>query len=102
MVTSDGPLNAAVGIMAASPHGDEWISPLMRVNGWLKSNGYRQGQECIETVRVAISLLGRPYAMTEEIDANTIDCSTLTSEAHWRGAAVGIPFTAERQRVAGS
>jgi hypothetical protein len=29
-----------------------------------------------------------------------VDCSTLVSQAHWRGAGVGVPFVAETQRRA--
>ncbi|HEY6551404.1 MAG TPA: hypothetical protein VIY71_09435 [Solirubrobacterales bacterium] len=43
---------------------------------------------------------GWRYRITRELAAGLIDCSTLTSQAHWAGAGVGIPFIAETQRCA--
>jgi cell wall-associated NlpC family hydrolase len=50
----------------------------------------------------AISFLGQPYLQAEELTELAIDCSTLTSQSHWIGAQIGIPFIADSQRVAKS
>jgi murein DD-endopeptidase MepM/ murein hydrolase activator NlpD len=46
--------------------------------------------------------LGFPYHRTEEINKDTIDCSTLTSQSYWEGAMIRIPFVAENQRASNS
>lgn len=68
----------------------------------LWSRGFQPQQECVSTARVALGFIGLGYRMEEELNSDGIDCSTLTSQAHWLGAAVGIPFIAENQRAAPS
>ena len=88
---------------ASLPQGDfEYLhEKLEDIGVVLEQKGYLHDQECIATARCALSFLGRAYLRTEEL-STTIDCSTLTSQAHWAGALVVIPFTAEGQRKAGS
>jgi hypothetical protein len=51
----------------------------------------------------ALQFLGYSYLRTEELASETtVDCSTLVSQAHWEGALIGVPFTAEGQRKAAS
>jgi hypothetical protein len=52
--------------------------------------------------QIALSFVGQPYLQAEELASGAIDCSTLTSQSHWLGAQVGIPFVADSQRVAAS
>jgi hypothetical protein len=65
-------------------------------------DGLQPGSEPFEICNFALECLGLPYLRTEELAAASIDCSTLTSQAHWIGAAIGIPFIAETQRTASS
>lgn len=62
--------------------------------------GLSINSERIRILKSALQFLGNPYLRTEELAQNTIDCSTLTSQAYWEGAQIGIPFIAESQRVA--
>jgi hypothetical protein len=68
----------------------------------LREQGLHDGQEQFDICVSAISHLGKEYKQNEEIEASSIDCSTLTSQAHWIGAQIGIPFIAEGQRTASS
>lgn len=74
-------------------------------NGLLESllaNTARLGRsdDQMRVVSCAAALTGRSYRQTEELADDTIDCSTLTSQSHWLGAGIGIPFTADGQRRA--
>lgn len=53
-------------------------------------------------VRSTQAFDGWRYRITRELRAGLVDCSTLTSQAHWSGAGLGIPFVAETQRIARS
>lgn len=75
-------------------------SILESIAGWLSYSGFDQESESVRTVRSSLQFLGMPYLQTEELAADSIDCSTLTSQSIWMGAAIGVPFTAEGQRVA--
>src|SRR2546423_2019859 len=81
---------------------NETADTLLSIFSGLKTRGFQPEQECISVVLAALRYLGLPYLRTEELGDTTIDCSTLTSQAHWEGAAVGIPFVAENQRIAKS
>ena len=49
----------------------------------------------------ALEMLGWGYQQSEElVRESAIDCSTLVSQSHWEGAAIGVPFVAENQRTA--
>ena len=48
----------------------------------------------------ALEFMGKSYQITRELSPDTIDCSTLVSQAHWIGAAIQTPFIAESQRRA--
>lgn len=56
--------------------------------------------EARQVVTTAMRFVGRTYRITREMTGDTIDCSTLLSQAHWLGAGIGIPFIAENQRTA--
>lgn len=62
--------------------------------------GLNPKQECVAVAYKALTYLGLKYFRSEELREETIDCSTLTSQAHWEGGLIGIPFTAEGQRNA--
>lgn len=64
--------------------------------------GWHEHHECIAVARTAFRFLGLPYGRSEDFSENFIDCSTLTSQSHWEGALVGIPFIAENQRIGAS
>ena len=66
-------------------------------------DGFVPGTEQYEVCMVALGYLGYSYERNEELVSGTvIDCSTLTSQALWLGAAIGIPFVADNQRTAAS
>lgn len=62
--------------------------------------GLDPDSEAAATVRATTRFAGWKYRITRELVDGLIDCSTLASQAHWAGAAVGIPFVAETQRLA--
>lgn len=68
----------------------------------LRRQGLEEGQDQFDICVAALIHLGRPYGQFEDLNAEFIDCSTLTSQAHWTGAQIGIPFIADSQRVARS
>ena len=68
----------------------------------IREAGFIEGTEEYEICSRAIRLLGMRYEQTEELALSTIDCSTLTSQSHWEGALIGIPFIADSQRKAES
>lgn len=78
------------------------IKKLHELEASLRSVGCHHSTDRYRVCRHAMSYLGLPYEMTEELTDSTIDCSTLTSQSHWEGAAITIPFIAESQRVADS
>jgi hypothetical protein len=92
----------ALAILKDRNVSDETADILLRIFDNLETRGFQPEQECISVILVALRYLGLPYLRTEELADKTIDCSTLTSQAHWEGAAVGIPFVAENQRTAKS
>ena len=63
-------------------------------------SGLRVTFECLRVAIEACAFLGRPYLQVYELSEYTVDCSTLSSQAHWLGAAQQIPFIAENQRTA--
>jgi hypothetical protein len=64
-------------------------------------SGYSIDSEPFRICQRAIRFLSFSYNRSEELEAaRRIDCSTLVSQAHWEGAAIGIPFVAESQRKA--
>lgn len=64
------------------------------------ANGRSAKLECLQVALEACVFLGRPYLQTYELSDQTVDCSTVSSQAHWLGAAQQIPFIAENQRKA--
>lgn len=64
----------------------------------VESNGTHQdGAVGVSVAASALPLLGAAYVQAEELTPSGIDCSTLTSQAHWEGSLQGIPFTAVGQ-----
>lgn len=57
-------------------------------------------RECDSVAMAALEHWGQDYQITRELRADTTDCSTIVSQAHWIGAAVQTPFIAENQRRA--
>lgn len=43
--------------------------------------------------------LGKSYCQSEELNDNTIDCSTLVSQSYWEGSYITVPFIADSQRT---
>lgn len=75
----------------------------MSIEYWvdtLREYGLSEGQEQFDICIYALSNLGKPYGQSEEFSSSVIDCSMLTSQSHWIGAQIGIPFTADVQRIA--
>ncbi len=69
----------------------------------MKGDGFIEDTEQYEICRCALNFLGFSYKRSEELEAGTmVDCSTLTSQSHWEGALIGIPFVADNQRQATS
>ncbi len=67
----------------------------------MKSEGFAPGTEQYEICRRSLDFLGFSYKQSEELEASAVvDCSTLTSQSHWEGALIGIPFVADNQRRA--
>lgn len=67
----------------------------------MKSEGFVEGTEQYEICKKALRFWNFTYKRDEElVDAKTVDCSTLTSQSHWEGALIGIPFIADSQRRA--
>ncbi|NCN08101.1 peptidoglycan DD-metalloendopeptidase family protein [Candidatus Parcubacteria bacterium] len=67
----------------------------------MESEGFAPGTEQYEICRKSLDFLGFSYKRSEELEAGTVvDCSTLTSQSHWEGALIGIPFVADNQRQA--
>ncbi len=65
-------------------------------------DGYCLNSERMQILKSSLQFLGNSYLRTEELASDTVDCSTLTSQAYWEGAQIGIPFIAESQRSAPS
>lgn len=79
----------------------DWaVSLINDISRCLAREGWSPDHECISVARSAVRFLGLPYGRSEELRDDCIDCSTLTSQSHWEGAVVGIPFLAENQRKA--
>lgn len=77
------------------------ISLLDEIFAQMKDQGFVEGTEQYEICRKSLSFLGFSYKRSEELDVGvTVDCSTLTSQSHWEGALIGIPFVADNQRQA--
>lgn len=57
-------------------------------------------RECAAVAVAATAHVGKGYRITRELSPDTVDCSTLVSQAHWLGAAIQTPFIAESQRLA--
>src|SRR4051794_26369120 len=68
----------------------------------LQQAGIQPYTDRYRVCRHAMKYLGLPYKRTEELVSDSIDCSTLTSQSHWEGALLTIPFIAESQRTASS
>lgn len=69
----------------------------------MEDAGFVSGMEQYEICRRAIRFSGFSYRRDEELKlGTTVDCSTLTSQSHWEGALIGIPFVADGQRRATS
>lgn len=67
----------------------------------MTKEGFLPGTESHNICKRALQFLDFSYKRSEELDNGaTIDCSTLVSQSHWEGAAIGIPFVAENQRTA--
>lgn len=64
--------------------------------------GFHENCERMLILKSSLQYLGYPYNRTEELHSETIDCSTLTSQSYWEGAAIRIPFVAENQRSSNS
>lgn len=65
--------------------------------------GFEEGTEQYEICKRAAQFLNFSYKRSEELDVeDSVDCSTLTSQSHWEGALIGIPFVADNQRKATS
>jgi hypothetical protein len=62
--------------------------------------GHEPSSEGIAVVAAASEFAGWRYRINRELVHGWIDCSSLVSQAHWIGAAVGTPFIAETQRTA--
>ncbi len=65
-----------------------------------ESRGITVEEECMAIALAAVDLLGLKYGIGVDLTEDAIDCSTLTSQAHWIGGAVQIPFTAKGQERA--
>lgn len=69
----------------------------------MKSEGWTEDTEQCKICRRAVQFSNFTYKRSEELElGTTVDCSTLTSQSHWEGALIGIPFVAENQRKASS
>ena len=68
----------------------------------LEFHRFHVDSDIFRVCQTALSFVGQPYLQAEELASGAIDCSTLTSQSHWLGAQVGIPFVADSQRVAAS
>jgi murein DD-endopeptidase MepM/ murein hydrolase activator NlpD len=79
---------------------ETYISKALELLDCNASRGLSQETEGGSIVATAMTFLGLPYARTEELVINAIDCSTLISQSHWLGALLGVPFTSEGQRTA--
>jgi len=74
---------------------------LNQIASWRNDHGYGIDTEHDRICRAAGRFLGFTYQQHEELTkVKEIDCSTLVSQAHWEGALIGVPFTAEGQRSA--
>ncbi len=70
---------------------------------WMDGRGWREGTEQYEICKQAVRFRNFSYKRSEELESGTtVDCSTLTSQSHWEGALIGIPFVADSQRKAAS
>lgn len=65
-----------------------------------RSVGFDSRSEASRVLKSAAGFSGWQYRITRELTHNWVDCSTLVSQAHWSGAAIGVPFVAETQRRA--
>ncbi len=70
---------------------------------WITKEGFVPGTEQYDICKRALGFSNFTYKQSEELMGGTsIDCSTLTSQSHWEGALIGIPFVADGQRQAKS
>lgn len=70
---------------------------------WMDGDGWRVGTEQYEICKRALGFRNFSYKRSEELELGvTVDCSTLTSQSHWEGALIGMPFVADNQRKAAS
>ena len=74
-----------------------YAMPEIPVFPWLRQPELR---ECDSVAAAAMEHLGKSYRITRELSAGQVDCSTVISQSHWRGAAIQTPFVAESQRLA--
>src|SRR4051812_24507907 len=56
--------------------------------------------EALSVISASATFAGWRYQITREQADGLIDCSSLVSQSHWLGAAIGMPFIAETQRLA--
>jgi murein DD-endopeptidase MepM/ murein hydrolase activator NlpD len=93
-------------LLASESPPESWSGPdvatIISISSALGAARFSPDQECILVVQRALRFLALGYEQSEELTTNTVDCSTLTSQSHWEGAVVGIPFVAESQRTATS
>lgn len=69
----------------------------------MTAEGFIPCTEQYEICKRSFQFLDFSYKRSEELEkGTTVDCSTLVSQSHWEGAAIGIPFVAENQRTATS
>lgn len=73
---------------------------LLEIGQCLDQCGYLEDEECIQVVIAGLKFLGLNYGRHREIHKTEIDCGTLTSQSHWVGGMIGVPFIAENQKTA--
>jgi hypothetical protein len=56
--------------------------------------------EALSILAMSARFAGWQYRITREQTHGFIDCSALVAQAHWLGAAIGVPFIADNQRQA--
>lgn len=56
--------------------------------------------EVLSILAMSARFAGWQYRITREQTHGFVDCSALVSQAHWLGAAIGVPFIADNQRQA--
>ena len=65
-----------------------------------RAAGFSPTGEALSVVAASGTFAGWDYRITREQLPGLVDCSSLVSQAHWLGAAIGMPFIAETQRIA--